>query len=114
MAARGEICLFRESVQKTGVGVERTAVLEGRGWLFYLVLRPEFAYHRASPLCRTIWPDTAKGRTDKHMTFDPLSMDWEAGLLPPLSLLPSEVTQKCQVLCWTLWTPKFMSASCIP
>lgn len=83
------ICLSREGVPKTGVGVEQTAVLEGTGRLFYSGPRPEFAHHQASPLCRTIWPDTAKGGTDKHMTFDRLSVDWEAGLLPPLSLLPS-------------------------
>ena len=86
MAAQG-ICLFREGVQETGVGVVQTAVLEGTGRLFHSVPRPEFAHHQASPLCRTIWPDTAKGGTDKHMTFDPRSMDWEAGPLPPLSLL---------------------------
>ena len=91
MAAQG-ICLFREGVQETGVGVEQTAVLEGTGRLFHSVPRPEFAHHQATPLCRTIWPDTAKGGTDKHMTFDPRSMDWEAGPLLPLSLLPSEVT----------------------
>ena len=35
MAARG-ICLFREGVQETDVGVEQTAVLEGTGRLFSL------------------------------------------------------------------------------